>query len=52
MPHITGTAPLSLAPPIVNTAWLTDTQYGRSISATVIVNARHVYLPLLQRDGA
>jgi hypothetical protein len=48
-PHITGSVPLSLTPPIVNTAWLTDAQYGRNISATVIVNARRVYLPLVQR---
>jgi hypothetical protein len=46
---ITGGEPLSLSLPIVNTAWLTDTEYGRSVSATVIVNGWRVYLPLVMR---
>jgi hypothetical protein len=46
-PGITGAGSLLLAPPIVNTAWLTDTGNGRSVSDTVIVNGRHVYLPLI-----
>jgi hypothetical protein len=37
--------------PIVNTAWLTDTEYGRSVAATVIVNGWHVYLPLVMRQS-
>jgi hypothetical protein len=50
-PGITGTGSLSLAPPIVNTAWLTDTVYGRSVWSTVIVNGRHAYMPLLMRQS-
>jgi len=46
-PGITGTAVLSLSQPIVNTAWLADTQDSRSVSATVIVNGSHIYLPLI-----
>jgi hypothetical protein len=42
-----GTGSLSL--PIVNTAWVTDTTYGRSALSTVIVNGWHVYLPLVTR---
>jgi hypothetical protein len=45
---ITGTAG-SLAMPIVNTAWLTDT-YGRSVSASAIVNGWRFYLPLTLRQ--
>ena len=45
---VTGTAG-SLMVPIVNTAWLTDTTYGRSISAIAIVNGSHIYLPLVLR---
>ncbi len=45
---ITGTAG-SLALPIVNTAWLTDTENGRVISDMVIVNGKRVYLPLALR---
>jgi hypothetical protein len=47
-PGISGTEPLSLSQPIVNTAWLTVTagvESGRSISATTIVNGWHLYLP-------
>jgi hypothetical protein len=40
-------APGTLAPPIVNTATLSDLVYDRNASATVIVNGKHVYLPLL-----
>lgn len=46
-PGLTGTGSLSLALPIVNTAWMTNLETGRSISATVIANAVHVYLPLM-----
>jgi hypothetical protein len=49
-PGITGTGSLLLAPPIVNTAWLTDTDNDRSVLDTVIVNGRHVYLPLIVRN--
>lgn len=45
---ITGTGSLDLAPAIINTAWLTDIENTRAVSATVIVNARHVYLPLIK----
>ncbi len=48
-PSITGMASLSLALPIVNTAWLTATESGRSVSATVIVNGYYVYLPVVVR---
>ncbi len=47
-PGITGTA--SLALPIVNTAWLTATESGRSVSDTVIVNGYYLYLPLTLRS--
>ena len=46
---ITGTEALSPAPPILNTAWLTDT-YGRSVAATVIVNGHRTYLPSVLRQ--
>jgi hypothetical protein len=46
---ITGTGSLSLSLPIVNTAWLTDTESGWSVSDTVIVNGRHIYLPVILR---
>jgi hypothetical protein len=45
-PGITGTRALSLSQPIVNAAWLTDTEHDRSISSTIIVNGYHLYLPL------
>jgi hypothetical protein len=38
-----------LAPTIVNTAWLTDTVYERSVSAAGFVNGQNVYLPLVVR---
>lgn len=47
-PDTTG-APLNPAPPIVNTAWLTDVIYDRSISSTCIVNPKRTYLPLIAR---
>jgi hypothetical protein len=50
-PGITGTGSLSLSLPIVNTAWLTATESGRSVSATVIVNGWRLYLPLTLRDN-
>jgi hypothetical protein len=46
-PGITGTEALSLSLPIVNTAWVTDTESGSSVSATVIVNGWRFYLPLI-----
>lgn len=48
-PTISGTNAYSLAEPIVNTAWMTDTGNDRTVAARVVVNAHHVYLPLLQR---
>jgi hypothetical protein len=39
----------SLSAPIVNTAWLTDVTSNQSVSATVIVNSKRSYLPLLMR---
>jgi len=36
-PGQTGTLALSLTLPIVNTAWLTNTKNGRSVSATVMI---------------
>jgi hypothetical protein len=48
---VTGTGSLSLSLPIVNTAWLTVTENGRSVSAASIVNGRHVYLPLVVRGS-
>lgn len=50
-PGITGTVgSLSLALPIINTAWLTDTQSGASVSATTIVNGWRTYLPVAIRN--
>jgi hypothetical protein len=49
-PGVTGTGSLDLALPIVNTAWLTDTENGRSVSATVIVNGHRLCLPLAARN--
>jgi uncharacterized repeat protein (TIGR01451 family) len=46
-PAIPGSG--TLLPPIVNTAWLTDT-WGTSLSSTVIINAYRVYLPLVTKD--
>lgn len=41
---------LSLSPPFVNTAWLTDTENGVSISATVIINGWPGYLLVVVRQ--
>ena len=49
-PGITGTEALSLSQPIVNTAWLTDTERGWTVSATVIVNGWRVYLSLAVKN--
>jgi hypothetical protein len=46
--QMADTGTLSLSPPIMNTAWLTDTDRGFSVSATVIVNGwtgRFPYFP-------
>ncbi|MEE8389283.1 MAG: hypothetical protein V3S14_00595 [Anaerolineae bacterium] len=48
---ITQSGSLSLSLPIVNTAWLTATESGRRVSATAIVNGRHLYLPLVLRQS-
>ena len=48
---IVGSASLSLLLPVVNTAWLTDTQSGISLSATVTVNGYRTYLPFIMRDS-
>jgi uncharacterized repeat protein (TIGR01451 family) len=48
---ITGTGSLSLSLPIVNTAWLTNTDSGWSVSDTVIVNGYRRYLPLVMIDN-
>jgi hypothetical protein len=48
-PAISASGTLSLSPVIMNTAWLTDTVYGRGVSATTIVNGWHVYLSLMMR---
>jgi hypothetical protein len=37
-------------PPIVNTVWLTDTRYNRSVSSTIIVNGLRIYAPLILRN--
>ncbi|MBN1887779.1 MAG: hypothetical protein JW850_07300 [Thermoflexales bacterium] len=47
---ITTEGPLNLSLPIVNTAWLTDTENGTSIRATVIANGYRLYLPLVMRE--
>jgi hypothetical protein len=49
-PGITGAGALSLALPIINTAWLTDTESGWSVSATAIVNGWRIYTPLILRS--
>jgi hypothetical protein len=48
-PGITGTGSLSLSMPIVNTAWLTGTESGRTVWATAVANGWHVYLPSVLR---
>jgi uncharacterized repeat protein (TIGR01451 family) len=47
MLDITGTVSLSLSVPIVNTAWLIDKGSAKSVSATVVVNGRRFYLPII-----
>lgn len=47
VPGVSGTGSLDLAPPIVNAAWLTDVQSGKSAVATVVVNGYRFYLPLV-----
>jgi hypothetical protein len=49
-PTVFTSGSLPLAPPIVNTVWLTDTTNKKTVSATVIVNALQVYLPLLRHN--
>ncbi len=49
-PGATGTGSLLLSPPIVNTAWLLDSQTGLGVQATAIVNGYHLYLPLVLRN--
>jgi hypothetical protein len=49
-PGITGTGSLSLSLPIVNTAWLINTESGRSVWATAIANGWHTYMPLVLRQ--
>ena len=49
-PAVDGTGSLSLALPIVNTAWLTDTASGASVLDRVIVNGWRVHLPLMSRN--
>lgn len=46
---VTGPGSLDLSLPLVNTAWLADTDSGWSISAMVIVNGLPTYLPLVLR---
>jgi hypothetical protein len=48
-PGVSGTGSLSLLLPIANTAWLTDMQNGRGVSATAIVNGQRIYLPCVVR---
>lgn len=50
-PFMTGTDTLSLAPPILNKAWLTDTRSGSVVWDSIIVNARYSYLPLAMRSS-
>jgi len=50
-PGITVTKALSTPLPIVNTAWLTTTESGRSVSAIAIVNGYYFYLPRTVRES-
>jgi uncharacterized repeat protein (TIGR01451 family) len=50
IPSMANTETL-VSPPIVNTAWLTDIDNNRSLSATIIVNGRRFYLPIVMRNG-
>jgi hypothetical protein len=49
-PGVTGTGSLSLALPIVNTAWLTDMMSGYSVAARVMVNGYRAYFPILLHE--
>jgi hypothetical protein len=49
-PTVSTTGSLPLAPPIVNTVWLTDTANKKTVSATVIVNGLYAFLPLVNRN--
>lgn len=46
---IGASEPLSPTQPIINTAWLTDTAHQRAVTATNIVNAKRVFLPVTSR---
>ena len=48
VPAISGTA--ILPPVIVNTAWLTDTHYGRTTFVNTIANGQRMYAPLVMRS--
>jgi hypothetical protein len=41
-----------LSGPIVNTAWLTATESGRGVWASVIVNGRYIYVPFVLRESS
>jgi len=41
---------MSLSLPIANTAWLTETVVGTSLSAAAIVNGQYCHLPLILRS--
>lgn len=47
---VSGTGLLSLRLPIVNTAWLTNTESGAGVWATAIVNGQRMYLPSISND--
>lgn len=49
--NVTMKSTLGLSPPIVNTAWLTDTDHNNGLSATVIVNGSYQYLPLVMHNN-
>jgi hypothetical protein len=49
IPSATVTSGQSLSPVIINTAWLTDTEYNRTVSAISIINGWYLYLPLVRR---
>ena len=38
---------IPLSGPIVNTAWMTATESGRTVWASVIVNGHHIYVPFV-----
>jgi hypothetical protein len=48
-PASTGTGSLALAEPIVNTAWLTDTERKTGIWTAHIANGRTLHLPVIAR---